>query len=69
MNNISSIVGFPKENYTKEWLETLNDKQKYETALADENTIILEDLQDFQDDLLNSPIVECLTSHWWYFLH
>ena len=22
------VVGFPKENYDKEWLDTLNDKQK-----------------------------------------
>lgn len=67
------IVGFPKENYDKEWLETLNDRQKSETALADGYTIILEDLQDFQDNVLNSHILfgrkACLTSHWWYFLN
>ena len=63
------IVGFPKENYDKEWLDTLNDRQKSDTALADGYTIILEDLQDVQDNVLNSPLKECLTSHWWYFLH
>lgn len=63
------IVGFPKENYDKEWLEALNDKQRSETALADGYTIILEDLQDFQDNVLNSIAKDCLISHWWYFLN
>lgn len=68
-NSNVRVVGFPKENYDKEWLDSINDKEKSETALADGYTIILEDLRDFQDNVLNSPIKDCLTSHWWYFLN
>ena len=62
------VMGFPKENYDKAVLDTLKDRELSEWALADGCTIILEDLRDFQDNVLNSPIKECLTSHWWYFL-
>lgn len=60
------IVGFSKADYTKEDLDKLNDKEKYEWALSDIDTIILEDIKDFQDDVLNS---ECSSSHYWYFLN
>ena len=50
-------------------LDSINDREKSETALADGETIILEDLEDFQDNVLNSPIKDCLISHWWFFLN
>lgn len=68
-NSNVRVVGFPKENYDKEWLDSINDREKSDTALADGYTIILEDLRDFQDNVLNSPIKACLISHWWYFLN
>jgi hypothetical protein len=63
------VVGFPKDTYNKEWLDTLNDRQRSETALADGDTAIFEDLREFQDTVLNSPIKEQLISNWWYFLN
>ena len=63
------VVGFPKETYDKEWLDTLNDRQRSETALADGDTAIFEDLMEFQDTVLNSPIKEQLIGNWWYFLN
>lgn len=63
------VVGFPKETYDKEWLDTLNDRQRSETALADGDAAIFEDLREFQDTVLNSPIKEQLISNWWYFLN
>jgi len=48
------VVGFPKENYDKEWLDTLNDKQKSEECYK--NYIIYD-------------IGKWYSSHWWYFLH
>lgn len=63
------VVGFPKGNYTKKWLDSLNDRQRSETALADGNTAIYEDLREFQDVVLNSDLKEQLISNYWYFLH
>lgn len=63
------VVGFPKETYDKEWLDTLNDRQRSETALADGDTAIFEDLREFQDMVLNSTIKEQLIGNWWYFLN
>ena len=63
------VVGFPKETYDKEWLDALNDRQRSETALADGNTAIFEDLREFQDVVLNATIKEQLISNWWYFLN
>ena len=63
------VVGFPKETYDKEWLDTLNDRQRSETALADGDTAIFEDLREFQDVVLNVTANEQLISNWWYFLN
>ena len=63
------IVGFPKKNYIKENLDKLNDEEKNEWALSDDRVLILEDLKDFQDNVLNSPITAFLTSYYWYFLN
>lgn len=72
MDNKSAVrvVGFPKANYTKKWLDTLNDAEKSDTALADGNAEIFVDLEEFQDVILNSEInAERITSNWWYFLN
>jgi len=64
------VVGFPKTAYDKEWLDTLRDRELSDTALADEDTAIFEDLRDFQETVLNSTFgKEQLKSNWWYFLH
>lgn len=63
------IVGFSKADYTKEDLDKLNDKERYEWALSDIDTIILEDIKDFQDNVLNSECLNCSSSHYWYFLN
>ena len=63
------VVGFPKETYDKEWLDTLNDRERSDAALADGDTAIFEDLREFQDTVLNSPIKEQLIGNWWYFLN
>ena len=63
------VVGFPKDNYDKEWLDTLNDRERSDAALADGDTAIFEDLREFQDTVLNSPIKEQLIGNWWYFLN
>ena len=62
------VVGFPNRNYDKKWLDTLNDKELSETALADGDTAIYEDLRDFQDTVLNPHSIE-LMFHYWYFLN
>lgn len=63
------VVGFPKDNYDKKWLDSINDRERSEVACADGDTAIFEDLQEFQDTVLNSPINEQLISNWWYFLN
>lgn len=68
-NSNVRVVGFPKESYDKKWLDTLNDKQKSETALADGYSYIYENLQEFQDCVLNSKLREILNNNWWYFLN
>ena len=62
------VMGFPKENYDKETLDKLSDRELSDCALWDGCTIILEDLRDFQDTVLNTSSVE-LKSHYWYFLN
>ena len=68
-NSNVRVVGFPKENYDKEWLDTLNDRERSDAALADGDTEIFEDLREFQNTVLNSPIKEQLIGNWWYFLN
>ena len=62
------VVGFPKANYTKKWLNTLIDKERSDTALADGNTMVYADLQEFQEDILNKDGSE-IAEYWWYFLN
>ena len=75
-NSSVRVVGFPKENYDKEWLDTLNDRERSDAALADGDTSVFEidefsyeDLRELQDTVPNSPIKEQLIGNWWYFLN
>lgn len=64
------VIGFPKTAYDKKWLDTLRDGELSETALADGDTAIFEDLREFQETVLNNDFgKEQLKSNWWYFLH
>lgn len=63
------VVGFPKYAYDKEWLDTLKDRELSDTALADGDTAIFEDLREFQETVLNSEVSVKLVTNWWYFLH
>ena len=64
------VVGFPKANYTKKWLDSINDRERSEAALADGNAAIFEDLEEYQEEVLNSSFGrEQLISNWWYFLN
>lgn len=64
------VVGFPKENYDKDWLDSINDQERSEAACADGDTAIFEDLRDFQDTVLNSAFgMEQLLNNYWYFLN
>jgi len=68
-NSSVRVVGFPKGNYDKKWLDFINDRERSDTALADGDTAIFEDLREFQDVVLNSTTKEQLISNWWYFLN
>lgn len=59
------VVGFPKETYDKEWLDTLTDEQLSETACAEGNSDIFT-LKEFQENLNNDYIDT--ENKWWYFL-
>lgn len=62
------VVGFPKKTYQKEWLNTLIDRERSDTALADGDTMVYVDLQEFQEDILNKDGSE-IAEYWWYFLN
>jgi hypothetical protein len=67
------VVGFPIEPfYSKEWLDSLTDRERSEAACADGDTYIYQDLKEFQDDILNmrNPnAMELFTGNYWYFLN
>lgn len=63
------VVGFPKANYTKKWLDTLNDEERSDAACSDGDAEIFVDLQEFQDVILNAENTERIINNWWYFLH
>lgn len=60
------ILGFSKESYKKEYLDSLNNKYLDELACEDEDVIILEDISEFQD-YLNSAL-NFSSDYWWYFI-
>ena len=68
-NSSVRVVGFPKGNYDKEWLDSINDRERSDAALAAGDTAIFEDLREFQDVVLNATTKEQLISNWWYFLN
>jgi hypothetical protein len=64
------VVGFPKETYDKEWLDTLNDRQRSETALADGDSLIWDSLDSFQEDIhLTGAGRNVIDLNWIYFLN
>ena len=64
------VVGFPKETYDKEWLDTLNDRQRSETALADGDSLIWDNLDSFQEDIhLQGAGRNIIDLNWIYFLN
>ena len=64
------VVGFPKETYDKEWLDTLNDRQRSETALADGDSLIWDNLDSFQEDIhLTGAGRNVIDLNWIYFLN
>ena len=69
-NSSVRVVGFPKNSYDKEWLDSINDRERSEAACADGDTAIFEDLRDFQDTVLNTNFgKEQLLNNYWYFLN
>lgn len=63
------VMGFPKENYDKETLDKLSDRELSDWALADGDTAIFENMEEFSEVVLNNPCAkEQLLSNWWYFL-
>ena len=72
-NSNVRVVGFPIEPfYSKEWLDSLTDRERSEAACADGDTYIYEDLREFQEEILNMKnpnAMELLTSNYWYFLN
>ena len=64
------VVGFPKDTYDKEWLDTLNDRQRSETALADGDSLIWDNLDSFQEDIhLQGAGRNIIDLNWIYFLN
>ena len=60
------VMGFPKENYDKETLDKLKDKELSDWALADGDTAIFTDLEQFQEALNNDNVGT--ENKWFYFL-
>lgn len=64
------VVAFPKTQYDKEWLDTLNDKQLSETACAEGDSLIWDTLDSFQEDLhLQGSGRNIIDLNWVYFLN
>ena len=63
------VMGFPKENYDKETLDKLTDRELSEWALADGDTQIWGSLNEFQSDLhLEGAGRNIIDLNWIYFL-
>ena len=54
-NSSVRVVGFPKNSYDKEWLDSINDRERSEAACADGNNT-----EFGKEQLLNN---------YWYFLN
>ena len=66
-NSNVRVVGFPCDTYEREWLDSINDREKSEAALADGDTFIFEDLTEFQY-YWNNDMVD-VDNNWIYFLN
>jgi hypothetical protein len=63
------VVAFPKTTYDKKWLNSITDRERSETALADGNTQIWTNLNEFQNDLhLEGAGRNIIDLNWIYFL-
>ena len=63
------VIAFPKTQYDKEWLDTLKDRELSDTALADCDSQIWDNLSEFQDDLhLDGAGRNIIDLYWVYFL-
>ena len=69
-NSNVRVVGFPKENYDKEWLDSINDRERSEAACTDGDTQIWDTLDAFQEDLhLQGAGRNIVDLNWIYFLN
>lgn len=69
-NSSVRVVGFPKGNYDKEWLDSINDRERSEAACADGDTQIWGSLNEFQDDIhLEGAGRNIIDLNWIYFLN
>lgn len=63
------VMGFPKENYDKETLDKLSDRELSEWALADGDSLIWDNLDSFQEDIhLTGAGRNVIDLNWIYFL-
>ena len=60
------VVGLPIEQYDKEWLDTLSDRELSDTALAEGDSEIYLSLAEFQKALNNDNVDT--ENKWFYFL-
>lgn len=60
------VVGLPVEQYDKEWLNTLSDRELSDTALAEGDSEIYLSLAEFQEALNNDNVDT--ENKWFYFL-
>jgi hypothetical protein len=69
-NSNVRVVGFPKTSYDKEWLDSINDRERSEAACADGDTQIWGSLNEFQSDLhLEGAGRNIIDLNWIYFLN
>lgn len=60
------VVGLPIEQYDREWLNTLSDRELSDTALAEGDSEIYSSLAEFQEALNNDNVDT--ENKWFYFL-
>lgn len=66
-NNLNvRVVALPAITYDRQWLNTLNDRELSDTALADGDSDIYESLLEFQEALNNDEVDT--ENKWIYFL-
>lgn len=65
--NSMMVLGFDKEQYKKDYLDSLNEKHLYEEACENDDNMIFEDIKDFQY-YLNTGLNNS-TDYLWYFIN